>query len=77
MPKQKVDLSHLAEHWPSSIVCREKIGDFTGGAITPGRMANLDALGQGPGERLRIGRKIAYPIRSLVAWLESRAEVLE
>lgn len=70
-------LSHLAEKWPSSIVSREKISDFTGGALSPGRLANLDSMGQGPEERIRIGRKIAYPVSSLIPWLEKRAQKLE
>ncbi|MDZ7759947.1 MAG: hypothetical protein U5L00_06790 [Desulfovermiculus sp.] len=76
MLKEKVDLSHLAERWPSSIVAREKIKDFTGGTLSPGRLANLDAVGEGPPGRMKIGRKIAYPVGPLVQWLENRAKLL-
>lgn len=76
MLKEKVDLSHLAERWPSSVVAREKIQEFTGGAISPGRIANLDSVGQGPPGRIRMGRKICYPVNELVEWLERRTQVL-
>lgn len=64
-------LSHLADKWPSSIVARQKIGEFTGGLISEKTVANMDCLGQGP-PRVRIGRKIGYPVPSLISWLESR-----
>ena len=73
----KPDFSYLAEKWPSAWVAREKISDFTGGALSPGRMANLDAVGQGPDERLRVGKKICYPVIPLIRWLESRAQELD
>jgi hypothetical protein len=47
-----------------------------GGAISIGRMANLDSLGQGP-ERIRMGRKVVYRVDSLVEWLAARAEIIE
>lgn len=72
---QKV-FDDLAEKWPSTVVSRDQISAFTGGAISKGRMANLDCLGEGP-ERIRMGRKIVYPLGPLVKWLMSRAEPVE
>ncbi len=72
----KFDFSSLANRWPSEIVAREKVDDFTGGAMTHKYLANLDSQGKGPPERLRIGRKICYPIKSFIDWLEKRTEVL-
>lgn len=76
---QKNDVSNhfrgLADKWPSTFVARERIGDFTGGLISPGRMANLDCLGEGP-QRIRIGRKVAYPVVDLVEWLAKRAQAI-
>ena len=76
MAKNKPDLSHLAEKWPSSIVARDQIREFTGGALGPGRIANLDSEGKGPPGRMKIGRKIAYPVNELVEWLENRTQNL-
>lgn len=69
-----IHFDRLAEKWPSSLVARERIGDFTGGLISPGRMANLDCKGEGPRNRMRIGRKVAYPVADLVEWLSERTQ---
>jgi len=69
------DLSPLAARWPSPFVAREKISEFSGGIITPKSMANLDCIGEGPKGRITCGRKVAYPVAELVAWLESRSNL--
>ena len=67
-----VSLKNMAEKWPSELVARESVGQFTGGVLTSKSMANMDSLGEGP-ESIRIGRKIAYRVEVLISWLESRA----
>ena len=54
----KIELRSLAQNWPSSIVCREEVGRFSGGVLNPKTLANLDACGRGPTGRFRIGRRI-------------------
>lgn len=66
----------FAKNWPSPIVAREKISEFTGGAISPGTCANLDCLGIGIKGRIRIGRKVCYPTQSAIEWLIERAVAL-
>ncbi len=66
----------MAEKWKSGIVSRDQIFVFTGGAVSKGRMANLDCLGEGP-ERFRMGRKIVYPVKPLVKWLIARSVSVE
>ncbi len=63
----------LAEKWPSSLVARDQMKAFSGGAISCGRLANLDCQGQGP-ESFRLGRKRVYPVKSLIEWLIARSE---
>jgi len=70
------NFSSLAEKWPSSFVARAQIGAFSGGILNPRTLANMDCKGTGPANRLRIGRKIAYPVESLITWLESRSHEL-
>lgn len=72
----QADFKKMAEKWPSSVVAREKVGEFTGGLLNPRTLANLDSLGRGPAGRIRFGRKVAYDVNSLIAWLESRTERL-
>ena len=71
------DLSVLSDSWPSPYVARSEVDRFTGGVITPRYMANLDSAGKGPEGRIKIGRKIAYKTKSLVKWIEDRAERLD
>ena len=69
----KTIFSLMAERWPSPIVSRTEIKQFTGGCITEKYLANLDSLGKGPTGRFRLGRKVCYPVADFVAWLESRS----
>jgi len=69
----QIDLSAMADKWPSAIVSREKVGDFTGGLMSPRYLANLDSIGEGP-ESFRVGRKRAYRVDALIQWLEHRSQ---
>lgn len=73
---KKANLGELANRWPSAYVAREEVGRFTGGILTEKYLANLDSQGKGPAGRIRCGRKVAYSVESLIAWLEERAEKL-
>lgn len=64
----------MSDAWKSEIVARGQIKAFTGGALSPGRMANLDSAGLGP-ERFYIGRKCVYPKQALIQWLAERSQV--
>jgi hypothetical protein len=68
MKGRKIDLSHLADNWPSTLVARSEVGKFSGEMVKPKYFANLDSRGEGP-ERIRIGRKIGYPVKSFISWL--------
>ena len=63
----------MATRWPSGVVARCEISKFTGGAISEKYAANLDCAGKGPKGRIRIGRKVVYPVAEVIRWLESRA----
>ena len=77
MADKKPDLSFMANNWPSRIVARHRIYDFSGGSMSSKYIANLDSRGEGPKGRFRVGRKICYPVDSLIAWLEERSELLD
>ncbi len=66
--------SKLAEKWPSAFVAREKVEEFSGGILHSRTMANIDSQGIGP-EKVRFGRKIAYPVDSLIMWMENKLEM--
>ena len=71
----KTNLKAMAVKWASGYVARSEIRRFTGGAVAPGTMANLDSRGLGPQGGIRLGRKVVYPVHDLIAWLESRVKV--
>jgi hypothetical protein len=73
----KVTLQSLADKWPSPFVARQEIKQFSGGIISEKYIANLDSQGAGPPGRIRCGRKVAYPVNELVAWLERRSVSLD
>ncbi len=66
----------LVEKWPSTIVARREFGTFSGGAIAPKQLANLDSLGEGPEERIMVGKHVCYPVTAAVAFLRSRSKKL-
>lgn len=75
-PKTKIidQLLLMKEKWPSTIVSRKKVPEFSGYTIATGTMANEDCKGTGPEGRFRIGSNICYPVDSLIDWLIARAE---
>jgi hypothetical protein len=73
----KPSLLAMADRWPSAYVARQEIENFTGGVMTDKYISWLDLKGKGPKNRVRMGRKIAYPVKELIFWLESRSEFVE
>lgn len=74
---EKTVFEAMAEKWKSAVVAREEIGTFTGGAISPKTMANLDCQGIGVPGRLTIGRKCVYPLNALIEFLKARSAAVK
>lgn len=70
---EKDIFSQLVESWPSPIVARSRVGEFSGGLFSPGTLANADSRGDGPAGKINIGRKAAYPTTALVEWMRRKA----
>jgi hypothetical protein len=68
----KNTLLNSAAQWSSGYVARTAIKEFTGGAISPSYMANLDCIGQSCEGMFKIGRHVVYDKEKLTAWLISR-----
>jgi hypothetical protein len=66
--------NEMAAHWQSSVIARAEIGKFSGGGISPKTLANRDSEGTGPEGRFIIGRRVVYPVASLVTWLRKNAK---
>jgi hypothetical protein len=65
--------AEMVARWPSAIVSRQEAGKCSGGAVSPKFLANCDSLGTGPKGRFNIGRRVCYPVDSLIDWLRARA----
>jgi len=66
----------MAAKWPSSVVSRSEVPRFTGGLMTIKYIQNLDSAGLGPAGRVRVGRKIVYPVDAFIEWLELRSSAI-
>jgi hypothetical protein len=71
---KELDLQALKDKWPSAVVTRDKVEEFTGGMLTRGTMANLDCRGEGPPRFYWSERKIVYPVDKFIEWLAKRME---
>lgn len=66
----------MADKWPSAWIARTEVEAFTGGLISEKYLANLDSQGKGPEGRFRSGRKIGYPVKNFLSWLQQRTEII-
>lgn len=59
----------LKKSWPSPLVARSRVEQFSGGILTQRTMANKDARGEGPA-KIRFGTKqVAYDRDELITWM--------
>lgn len=62
----------LIDKWPSAVVARTEIKQFTGGAISTGYLSNLDCKGEGIPGKFYVGKKVVYPVEEVAKWLLSK-----
>ena len=71
----KPNFSQILKSNPSGYILRTKLSEKTGGLLHGRTMANLDSLGEGIPGRISIGRKVAYPVESVVEFLQAKVTV--
>lgn len=71
---KRVDLSGLAQKWPSVIVERTQVGQFSGGLLSPKTMRNRDSEGRGISNRFTYEGRVAYWVEDVIAYLEERSQ---
>ena len=69
---KEVLIDKMCKRWPSEIVARTKVSEFSGGLLNSKTMANIDSMGEGP-PRIRVGRKVVYITRTLAEWMLKRS----
>jgi hypothetical protein len=62
----------MVEKWPSAIVARSKVEEFSGGLISGSTLANHDCNGTGPRGKFRNGGKVFYLTEKLGDWFRDR-----
>lgn len=67
----------LKNRWPSPVVARVSIKEFSGGVLNPKTLANFDCLGTGPKGAFKVGRKTVYPVDSVIEFLKAHTKVPE
>lgn len=67
-------LDNLKQSLPE-LVSRKEAEKRTGGLVKARTLANKDSLGEGPAQRVKLGRLVAYPRDSFVEWLGRQLEV--
>lgn len=73
MKQNQPDFSQIIKNNPSGYILRTKLSEATGGLLHGRTEANNDSLGVGIPGRIMIGkRKVAYPVQSVVEYLQSK-----
>lgn len=76
-PAEQFKIETLAERWQGPLVLRvqDVLDEFSGKDVLNARtLANEDSLGTGPKVKLNFGRKVAYPVESLIEWMKIKLE---
>ncbi len=73
MTEIEKSIEAMAARWPSPVVARKAIKEFSGGILSAKTMANMDSLGTGPDGRFLLMNQTCYPVENLVAWLKSKS----
>lgn len=68
-----INPQELIDAWPSGLVARKQVGEFSGGAVAAQTLANLAARNEGP-PPIWIGRRVCYETRALAEWIATRAK---
>lgn len=59
-----------------AVILKRHPGSATRREALTALLDQLDSQGKGPSGRIKIGRKVAYPVNSLIVWLQGRAKAL-
>lgn len=73
MTEIEKSIEAMAARWPSPVVARKAIKEFSGGILSQKTLANEDCNGTGPEGRFLLMNQTVYPVENLIAWLKSRS----
>ena len=73
--QNKPDFTQIIKNNQSGYILRTNLTKATGGLLHGRTMANLDSQNIGIPGRITLGRKVAYPVESVVKYLQSKVTV--
>jgi len=56
------------------LISRKEAAKLTGGLMAEKTIANLDCLGEGPSEKIRIGKRVGYPTAIFAEWFAGQSK---
>ena len=65
-------IEDILKSCPGPVISRKEAAKLTGGLISEKYLANLDCNGEGPNERVNVGRRVGYKSESFAHWLAAR-----
>ncbi|WP_289422358.1 hypothetical protein [Thomasclavelia cocleata] len=71
----KEQLFKKLENTLPAVFSRQEVAKQLGYAISAKTLANLDAKGLGPSQKLHIGGKVAYEKENFLEWLKNRVTI--
>ena len=67
--------TRLYDLYPLGLVSRADIGRATGGILNARTMSNLDTRGEGIEIKLYVGKKLCYPVDSIINFVAAKVKV--
>lgn len=67
------ELAVMANKWPSAIVSRDAIKEFSGGLISRSTMSNTDKNLK----RFKRNGKVFYKVNDLIAWIAEKTIIID
>ena len=65
-------IEEILKSCPGPVISRKEAAKLSGGLISEKYLANLDCNGEGPNERINVGRRAGYRSESFARWLAGR-----
>ena len=65
---RKQMIEDIVTNWSAPTVAHTELEKISGGMLHPKTVANANSAGDGPGGRVKVGRRVGYLIRPFAEW---------
>ena len=70
-----ITVEEIISRCPAPVISRRMAAKLSGGLVGERHLANLDVIGEGPDEKIRLGRRAGYTAESFAHWLVDHLSV--